>query len=353
MIKNNDRFFTALGLLFFFLLCLVPAGQAQQGTPLSYAAAPAQLALSWNFTASSPATGGFTVNGLRYWQVLFIPTGTVSTCSLSLDSSAAGNGSFSTGGIISAGTIGSCASAGSYSNSSGTTPTLQGQLTPTITGTGSVEVVLLGYVNNPAAAGGGSSSITSPVDGSGYVEVNCKTGCSGGNANGQATMANSAPVVIASNQSTLATQDAASSATGSAVPAKGIYVAGSNSGTEVGLKVDSLGDLDMNLESAIPAGSNVIGGVTTQPTGFAASPLGNQVAVTATAANLGSNSVHGVCITALISNTIPVYVGGSGVTTSTGWPMNAGDFYCWQVNNTNLLYVIASTTGASVAWSAN
>jgi hypothetical protein len=55
----------------------------------------------------------------------------------------------------------------------------------------------------PTSGSGSNVSVTSPVDGSGYVEVNCKTGCSSGNANGQATMANSAPVVIASNQSTI------------------------------------------------------------------------------------------------------------------------------------------------------
>lgn len=41
------------------------------------------------------------------------------------------------------------------------------------------------------------------LDGSGYLQVNCVTGCAAGNANGQATMANSAPVVIASNQSAI------------------------------------------------------------------------------------------------------------------------------------------------------
>jgi len=320
----KKKLFTLIGLLVFLALCLVPNGQAQQGTPLSYASAPAQLALSWNFTASSQPTGGFTVNGLRYWQILFVPGGTVSGCTLSLDSST-GSG-FSTGGIIASGTIGSCASAGGYSNSSATTPTLLGQLTPTITGTGSVTVVLLGYVNNPAAAGSSSASITSPVDGSGNVKVNCEAGCAGNSSVGTPS---------------------------ATAPAGATYVGGLNGGNLIPLKTDTLGDLDMNLESAIPAGSNVIGGVTTQPTGFAASPLGNQAAVTASAANLGSNSVHGVCLTALIANTIPIYVGGSSVTTSTGWPMNAGDFYCWQVSNTNLLYVIASTTGASIAWSAN
>jgi hypothetical protein len=46
-----------------------------------------------------------------------------------------------------------------------------------------------------------SATIAAPLDGSNNVKVNCVTGCTGGNANGQATMANSAPVVIASNQS--------------------------------------------------------------------------------------------------------------------------------------------------------
>lgn len=41
------------------------------------------------------------------------------------------------------------------------------------------------------------------IDASGYLQVNCAAGCSGSNPNGQATMANSAPVVIASNQSAI------------------------------------------------------------------------------------------------------------------------------------------------------
>jgi hypothetical protein len=285
---KRNGVFTAVGLLLFFLLCLVPCGQAQQGTPLSYASAPAQVALSWNLTANSSATGGFSVNGLRYWQIIFVPSGTVSACGLSFDSST-GSG-FSTGGIIASATIGSCASAGSYNNTTGTTPTLLGQITPTITGSGSVAVVLLGYVNNPSAAGSTSSSIASPVDGSGYVEVNCKTGCSAGNANGQAAMANSAPVVIASNQSALATQ----------------------------------------------------------PSGFG-TLIGFQQAVTASAVALSTNSSHSFCVTALPANTINVYVGPSGVTTSTGLPLQPGQTACWALSNTNLVYVIASTTGASVS----
>jgi hypothetical protein len=162
---------------------------------------PWQLAGVWTFNSSSVPTGGFNVLGLKYFQLVFVPSGTVATCAISLDSSTNAGATFSTGGIESAATIGSCASPASYANSSASTPTSTGQLTPTITGSGQVTVALFGYINNPGAAGSSSSTIISPVDGSGYVNIDCKTGCAGGNANGQATMANSAPVVIASNQS--------------------------------------------------------------------------------------------------------------------------------------------------------
>jgi hypothetical protein len=75
-----------------------------------------------------------------------------------------------------------------------------------------------------------------------------------------------------------------------------------------------------------------------------------QKAVTATAANLGSNATTSVCVHALIGNTINVYAGASGVTDSTGMELPPGQGYCWQLANTNLVYVIASTTGASVSF---
>lgn len=81
--------------------------------------------------------------------------------------------------------------------------------------------------------------------------------------------------------------------------------------------------------------------------------LGNftseQQAVTASAANLGGNASKSVCVKALIGNTINVYVGASGVTTSTGFELPPGQGLCVNVSNTNLIYVIASTTGASVS----
>jgi hypothetical protein len=92
--------------------------------------------------------------------------------------------------------------------------------------------------------------------------------------------------------------------------------------------------------------------VATQPAGFG-SLVSAQQAVTASAVALPSNAVHGFCVKALPGNTITVYVGPSGVTTSTGYPLIAEDSVCYQLSNTNLVYVIASTTGASVAVTGN
>ena len=294
---------------------------------------PYQISGTYIFTSASGPSGGFNVQGLRYWQISFVTIGTVSSCSVSLDSSTGGG--FTIGGIISAGTIGSCASPGVYTNSTATTPTLVGQLTPTITGSGSVIVVILGYVNNPGVSGSSAASITSPVDGSGYVEVNCKTGC-GSTTLGQTVMASSLPVAIASNQSAVPvsgtfwqTTQPVSLATAPTTPVTGTF-----------------------WQTTQPVSLATAPTTPTQPSGFSSSPLTAQVSVTATAAALASNSTHTVCVEAVIANTIPVYVGASGVTTSTGFALNPGDEFCWQVNNSNLLYLIASTTGASIQWTA-
>jgi hypothetical protein len=83
-----------------------------------------------------------------------------------------------------------------------------------------------------------------------------------------------------------------------------------------------------------------------------ASVVSNQQAVTASAVALASNAAKEVCVHALIGNTINVYLGGAGVSDSTGMELPPGGNVCLHPNNTNLLYVIASTTGASVSWIA-
>lgn len=108
---------------------------------------------------------------------------------------------------------------------------------------------------------------------------------------------------------------------------------------------------------ALPAGTNVIGHVISDTGSVATIPgngtvLSGQQAVTASAAALATNTSKNICVEALVGNTINVYLGASGVTTSTGLELPPGAASCWPVTNTNLVYVIASTTGASVSWFA-
>jgi hypothetical protein len=92
-----------------------------------------------------------------------------------------------------------------------------------------------------------------------------------------------------------------------------------------------------------------LGDVQIQEVGNAA-VLSGQQAVTAAAVALATNASKNVCLKALIGNTINVYAGPTGITISTGMELAPGDAVCLPVNNSNLLYVIASTTGASVSW---
>ena len=75
-----------------------------------------------------------------------------------------------------------------------------------------------------------------------------------------------------------------------------------------------------------------------------------QQAVTGTATALASQSLKTFCVKALHANTIAVYIGVSGVTTSTGMELQADQSWCANIDNSNRIFVIASTTGASVSW---
>ena len=77
-----------------------------------------------------------------------------------------------------------------------------------------------------------------------------------------------------------------------------------------------------------------------------------QQAVTASAAVLVvPSSLAVVCVKALSTNTIAVWVGATAaVTTSTGYPLSASESTCVATSAGKPIYVIASTTGASVAF---
>lgn len=75
-----------------------------------------------------------------------------------------------------------------------------------------------------------------------------------------------------------------------------------------------------------------------------------QQAVTTTATALPSNNAKQVCVKALTGNSLTVFIGSSGVTTSTGMELAPGDSQCLGLNNSNLVFVVASSTGSSVAF---
>jgi hypothetical protein len=77
-----------------------------------------------------------------------------------------------------------------------------------------------------------------------------------------------------------------------------------------------------------------------------------QQAVTSTAAALANNPCRSVTVKALTTNAISVFVGTSGVLTSTGIELAAGDSVTLPVQNTTQIFVVAATTGASVSWVA-
>lgn len=77
---------------------------------------------------------------------------------------------------------------------------------------------------------------------------------------------------------------------------------------------------------------------------------GGQQAVTGSAAQLPSFIASAICITVAPGGTQTVYLGGSAVTTSNGFPLAAGAGTCFPIQNLNQLYVIAASTGSTVAW---
>lgn len=82
----------------------------------------------------------------------------------------------------------------------------------------------------------------------------------------------------------------------------------------------------------------------------AGSLVSGQQAVTAAAVALTANAVRKVTIKALMGNVIAVYVGPAGITIGTGYELAPNQSVTLNVNNTNLLFVIASTTGASICF---
>lgn len=77
---------------------------------------------------------------------------------------------------------------------------------------------------------------------------------------------------------------------------------------------------------------------------------GGQQAVTGTAAQLPAFVANAICLKVVDGGTQTVFIGAVGVLTSTGFPLVAGAGTCFPIANLNQLYVIAASTGSTVAW---
>ena len=123
--------------------------------------------------------------------------------------------------------------------------------------------------------------------------------------------------------------------------------------------IDSDGDaLDdgsgkLNVNATLVAGAAIdIGDVEIK--GHAAIADGSNTAVGTSAEYLYGDSTSVACkhvdIMAATGNTGIIYVGATGVTAATGIALYAGDVYSIDIENLNLIYVLASVNGEDVQW---
>jgi hypothetical protein len=125
------------------------------------------------------------------------------------------------------------------------------------------------------------------------------------------------------------------------------YGTAPGAGNVIPVNADVTNSVTVAQATAANLNATVTGAV--QISGNAADASGQQ-AVTASAVALATNTLKNICVKALAANTINVYLGPSGTTISTGMELAPGNAVCMPITNSNLLYVIASTTGASVSW---
>ena len=111
--------------------------------------------------------------------------------------------------------------------------------------------------------------------------------------------------------------------------------------------VNDSGELKVSIGAAIDLGD-------VEVKGHSAIADGNNATVGTSAEYLYGDSTSVACkhvdIMAAIANTGIIYVGATGVTAATGIALYAGDVYSVDIENLNLLYVLASVDGEDVQW---
>lgn len=109
--------------------------------------------------------------------------------------------------------------------------------------------------------------------------------------------------------------------------------------------------LDPN--APLPAGSNVIGTVNSVAANPSMIVAGQQTAGLSAVALPAQAIVNGVVLKAPASNAAAIYVGPSGVTSSTGFPLNPGESISYAVTNLSAIFLIGSNATDLLAYTGN
>ena len=106
----------------------------------------------------------------------------------------------------------------------------------------------------------------------------------------------------------------------------------------------------LDVNATLPAGAAIdIGDV--EITGHSTIANGSNTDIDTSAEVLGGSAAcKEVVIQAATTNTGIVYVGASGVSTTTGIALNAGDAFSFNIDNIDNVYVIASAVNQAVSY---
>ena len=178
---------------------------------------------------------------------------------------------------------------------------------------------------------------------------------------GQALMAASTPVVLASNQSAIpvtgtfwqATQPV-SIASMPSTPVTGTFWQATQPvsiASWTGLTDTQLRATALPVSLASTTVSNTVTTSEAPPT--AVSHALASVTTAGTRIQLTANACKSIVVKALGSNAGTIYVGGSTVSSANGFPLAAGDTVALDISNTNVVWIDSSINAQSVAWMAN
>lgn len=134
----------------------------------------------------------------------------------------------------------------------------------------------------------------------------------------------------------------------------GVMIMGTDGTYARALKSDSTGNLvvtgAMNIVGSVPVtGSVTVDGTVQEVPLSAFGTFQATIGTGGTRIQFGSNPCKSVTIKAKVDNSGVIYVGGSGVTSSNGFILSAGDTLSMDINNTNLIYLDCSVSNDGVS----